>query len=445
MSIHPALDELELALTPGLRRSHRSNEDSATAFGVGSPPTSPGLLAGHRYPTPTQVSLFEQACTLAFRQRRLCTRDKSWLTCGSNRPVCPPTGGSSGCRGPRSRQQEDTSTSLVPIRKGILGGELDMQAIGWQHTLAGGGTLKQHLTGVDMTATAYQVGETALRSLRSPSGAVLKVGHCAGGPLGPGAPLGGGAVASTTSAANADLLEVATSNGHGGISGASPEVSFETTRLASIYKLAPRLFSAPLFAEGPVGPEGQSSARQPAEDLPPSASLPRVLAAAPAEGMSLSFTENGPMIVRAVVPEPASYTAPPLVGRKDLVQVRNRRKQRAAYAQAACTFPTSVGSTTQFENQALLGTAEPGPAGYVKRSKSLPASGQSEGPSKVSRSCRLPRASPVVPSGSNAQAGVKKRTKSKKMILPFAYGDDDPRIAHLEATGDGRILPEYLP
>mmetsp|Transcript_44458 Transcript_44458/g.81162 ORF Transcript_44458/g.81162 Transcript_44458/m.81162 type:complete len:440 (+) Transcript_44458:179-1498(+) len=438
MGLHPAIDELDTAL--GLRRRR---EEPSTMVSLASPPTAPGYLAGSRYKTSSQATLFEQACSLAFRQRRIGARDKTFVL--QNKTADRPANAQGGrIQAPQSREED--SRPLLPLRKGLLAGDMDSQVNGWQPAFAAGG-LKQALAGVDMKDYQVGLGDAPLRSLRS-VGAVMKVGHCAGGPLGPGAPLGSVLVCPSP-VTTSEFLE-SSSPCSPMVGGMSSEVPFDTARLASIYKLAPRLLSPPLFAEGQVSPGEAPASRQNSEESLSGRSLPRVQGlSTDTMSLSMSFTENGPMIVRAVMPEPTSYAAAPsMLGRKELRQVQNRRKQRPSARSFA--FPAPSGSTAPLESQAsVVEPASPLPlrfvgAAAVKRSKSLPASGQTDACGKVRASdrtcCRLPRTTPAAAS----PATVKKKAKGKRFILPFACGEDDPRVAHLEAT-DGRILPEYLP
>mmetsp|Transcript_41929 Transcript_41929/g.96213 ORF Transcript_41929/g.96213 Transcript_41929/m.96213 type:complete len:408 (+) Transcript_41929:126-1349(+) len=401
-----------------------------------SPPTSPSYLAGSRYQPSSQVTLFEQACTLAFRQRRIGARDKTFVL--QNKTADRPTQ-SQGCRDQAPRSRQEDSRPLLPLRKGMLAGDMDLE--GWQPTFVTGG-LKQALAGVDMKDYQVGLGDSRLRSLRS-VGAVMK---CAGGPLGPGAPLGG--VLLNTVASSEFLESGSTCSSIAG--SMAPEVAFDSGRLASIYKLAPRLLSPPLFAEGQVSPGETPASHQSSEDSFSGGSLPRVeRLSADTLALSMSYPESGPMIVRAVMPEPTNPAASPcMLARKEHRQAQNRRKHRPSAR--SCAFPSPSGSIAPPESQASVAEpASPLPLRFVgsaavKRSKSLPASGHVDACGKVrvaDRTCsRLPRPAPAAASLVTA----KRKAKGKRLTLPFAFGEDDPRVAHLEAT-DGRILAEYLP
>jgi len=116
-----------------------------------------------------------------------------------------------------------------------------------------------------------------------------------------------------------------------------------------------------------------------------------------------------------------------------------------------CTFGSSVAAAT---------SAEPlSPQRPVRRTQSMPArrKGEESCPKpKLGRSsfarrvvdstelqkCR--RSTATAAAGAGAVAVKKKAKASGKLMLPFAYAEDDPRVAHVEAA-DGRIIPEFLP
>lgn len=60
-------------------------------------------------------------------------------------------------------------------------------------------------------------------------------------------------------------------------------------------------------------------------------------------------------------------------------------------------------------------------------------------------SSSMPKSTAAAAAGAGSVA-AKKRAKgsSKKLMLPFVYAEDDPRVFHVESA-DGRIVPEYLP
>lgn len=95
----------------------------------------------------------------------------------------------------------------------------------------------------------------------------------------------------------------------------------------------------------------------------------------------------------------------------------------------------------------------------IRRSRSMPAarksaeeSGQKNKTVRSSFARRsaapgstsMPKSTTAAAAGAGAVAAKKRARKSQKLMLPFVYAEDDPRIGHVESA-DGRIVPEFLP
>lgn len=61
-----------------------------------------------------------------------------------------------------------------------------------------------------------------------------------------------------------------------------------------------------------------------------------------------------------------------------------------------------------------------------------------------SASSSMPKSTAAAAAGAGAVAAKKRSRGSKKLMLPFAYSEDDPRVGHVECA-EGRISPEFLP
>jgi hypothetical protein len=56
----------------------------------------------------------------------------------------------------------------------------------------------------------------------------------------------------------------------------------------------------------------------------------------------------------------------------------------------------------------------------------------------------MPKSTIAAAAGAGAVAAKKRAKASRKLMLPFAYAEDDPRVLHVECA-DGRVIPEFLP
>jgi len=138
-----------------------------------------------------------------------------------------------------------------------------------------------------------------------------------------------------------------------------------------------------------------------------------------------------------------------------------RTTRRASIASAHRVASTSVAASSSgvpSSAQEPLSPTRPGAS--IRRSRSMPASRKSTEETcakpKAARSSfarrsdapgsrsSMPKSTAAAAAGAGAVAAKKRAKASRKLMLPFAYAEDDPRVHHVECA-DGRVVPEYLP
>lgn len=157
--------------------------------------------------------------------------------------------------------------------------------------------------------------------------------------------------------------------------------------------------------------------------------------------------------VHAAVPQPASAGADRSSGGgTSAASARCARRTTINGAHAHVKHAAAAPSSAQEH----LSLQRPGVS--IRRSRSMPAqrksaeeSGQKtkHGRSSCTRRvagshCSMPKSTNAAAAGAGAVAAKKRARASRKLMLPFAYAEDDPRVGHVESA-DGRVLPEYLP
>lgn len=131
----------------------------------------------------------------------------------------------------------------------------------------------------------------------------------------------------------------------------------------------------------------------------------------------------------------------------------------------AAPGPSAPSSATTAATAGASAAQEPfsptRPGAAMRRSRSMPAPRKSADDNvlkpKMARSsfaarrtaesknsCSMPKSTAAAAAGAGAVAAKKRAKSGKKLMLPFAYAEDDPRVGHVESA-DGRIAPEYLP
>lgn len=105
---------------------------------------------------------------------------------------------------------------------------------------------------------------------------------------------------------------------------------------------------------------------------------------------------------------------------------------------ASGTAASSSGGRTSGQN-GTVGHASQQP----KAKRSIPAGGHK---ASSSASSSMPKSNGASAAGAGSVAAKKRAKALKKVMLPFWYADDDPRVGHIGDVGlEGRILPEFLP
>lgn len=140
-----------------------------------------------------------------------------------------------------------------------------------------------------------------------------------------------------------------------------------------------------------------------------------------------------------------------------------RATRRATIASAHRSNGNMGANGTASSSAAQASVPEPlsplRPGASIRRSRSMPASRKSaDDPCSKPKASRasfarrpgpagyssMPKSTAAAAAGAGAVAAKKRAKASRKLMLPFAYAEDDPRVGHVECA-DGRIVPEYLP
>eukprot|EP00929_Paragymnodinium_shiwhaense_P000487 TRINITY_DN100726_c0_g1_i1.p1 TRINITY_DN100726_c0_g1~~TRINITY_DN100726_c0_g1_i1.p1 ORF type:complete len:560 (+),score=126.14 TRINITY_DN100726_c0_g1_i1:96-1775(+) len=202
---------------------------------------------------------------------------------------------------------------------------------------------------------------------------------------------------------------------------------------------------------------------------------PGTAPAVPALQTSAQFSQSAtvPGVASALVVSPARHRQPVSSAPKPARTGSTLRAEKsgqasssaASTASTSASTATSSSSSSKASTESSSGGAVSSSSAAMRRSKSMPASEkrasgaqgvESEAPSrsveKAASQKTGKRTSPSMPKSTAATAAgagavaAKKRSKSssKKLVLPFAYAEDDPRVYHAE-TCEGRIAPEFLP
>eukprot|EP00928_Gymnodinium_smaydae_P033407 TRINITY_DN23939_c0_g1_i1.p1 TRINITY_DN23939_c0_g1~~TRINITY_DN23939_c0_g1_i1.p1 ORF type:complete len:643 (+),score=82.10 TRINITY_DN23939_c0_g1_i1:68-1930(+) len=122
-----------------------------------------------------------------------------------------------------------------------------------------------------------------------------------------------------------------------------------------------------------------------------------------------------------------------------------KRAACAATTAAAATSDKRAGSANSTAAAAAPSAVDDASPGPVVAAPSANAPVPKAGRAGRSGRSSMPRSTAATAAGAGAVA-AKKRQKgaSKKLVLPFAYADDDPRIFHVESCV-GQSSPEFLP
>jgi hypothetical protein len=164
---------------------------------------------------------------------------------------------------------------------------------------------------------------------------------------------------------------------------------------------------------------------------------------------------------------PAPAGAPQSDAATTRVVAGAEKSSASAAASARTTRRAMFASATRINCSPITGgvaasSAEPlspqRPGASMRRSRSMPAPRKSADDCpkpKLARSSfnrrsathgnsSMPKSTAAAAAGAGAVAAKKRAKASRKLMLPFAYAEDDPRVYHVECA-DGRVVPEYLP
>jgi len=207
---------------------------------------------------------------------------------------------------------------------------------------------------------------------------------------------------------------------------------------------------------GPTDPEGASTADAKSAQAPPLSSVN----VAPVLNAGGALPLSPPLGVKqrasGEVASASSMRTPPSA---EAHIARKITHVASAVAVAVNTAPTrglslgtgSVASSTQEKFRTAMRRSKSVPAHVREHRQHVSDKGHAATPTlRKSRASHtsgtaLPKSTAAAVAGAGSVAAkARKKGLPKKMVLPFSYGFDDPRVWHVEST-EGRICPEYLP